>query len=74
MWKKIRCKSSHGLSCQWSIGQNKDGKWKAVGLGSIKRSGHPVPTDFAPFELMQAVMNGPTFDTQAEAEIYARTL
>ncbi len=74
MWKKIRCKSSHGLSCQWSIRQNKDGKWKAMSLGSIKSRGRPVPNDFAPFELMNAVINGPVFDTQSEAEMFVRAL
>lgn len=74
MWKKIRCKSSHDLSCQYRIGQNKDGKWKAMSLGSIKSRGRPVPTDFAPFELMNAVVNGPVFPTQDQAEKYVRGL
>lgn len=73
-WKSFRCKSSHGISCQWRIGQKPDGKWKAVGMGSAKVRNRPVPLDFVPFELSNAVMNGPSFDTSAEAEQYVRSL
>lgn len=72
--KKIRCKSSHGFSCQWSLGWSSKGGYKAVGLGNIKSQGRPVPTSFAPFELMNEVINGDVFPTIAEAENYVRSL
>ncbi len=74
MSKKIRCKARCGLSCQWSIGQTKDGKWKAMSLGNVKRGRNPVPSDFVPFELSNAVYNGPTFETLDQAEQYVRSL
>jgi hypothetical protein len=73
-WKKFRCKSSHGLSCQWSIGQKKNGRWKIMSLGDIKRGRRPMPVDFAPFELMNVVINGPDFATEAEVRNFVRSL
>ncbi len=73
-YKTLRCKSSHGLSCQWRIGEKPNGKWKAIGLGSVKRGGQSYPLDFVPFELSNAVMNGPEFDSAAEAENFVRSL
>lgn len=73
-WRKFRCKARCGLSCQWAVGKNKEGKWKAMSLGKVKQGRSPVPLDFVPFELSNAVLNGPVFETQTEAEIYVRGL
>lgn len=72
--KTFRCKTSCGLSVQWRVGQNRDGKWKATGLSNARYGRDPIPLDFIPYELSSAVMNGPSFDTQQEAEIYVRNL
>lgn len=45
-----------------------------MALGSVKMRGRSIPTDFAPFHLMNAVVNGPAFDTEIEAEIFIRSL
>jgi hypothetical protein len=73
-WKNIRCKARCGLSIKWGIGQTKDGKWRAMSLGDAKNGRSPVPTDFVPFELSNAVYNGPKFDTPEQAEAFVRSL
>lgn len=71
--RNIQCKCSAGISCRWSIGVKKDGKFGAVSVRSAKRG---FPTDFLPFEIMHAVLGHgqPTFDTLDEAEAYVRSL
>lgn len=73
-WRKFRCKAQCGLSCRWAVGKNSDGKWKAMSLGDVKNGRNPVPLDFIPFELSNAIFNGPVFESQTEAEIYIRGL
>jgi hypothetical protein len=74
-YKKIRCKAQCGLSCQWTIGE-KAGRWRLVGLGNVKNGRNPVPTDFVPFELSNAVLghHKPDFATFEEAAQHARSL
>lgn len=74
MQKKIRCKTQCGMSVKWRLGQARDGKWKAMGLSDAKMGSRPVPLDFVPFELSNAVINGPSFDTIDQAEAFVRSL
>jgi hypothetical protein len=70
--KKLRCKARNGVSYSWGIGKNKDGKFKAVSVG---KPSNKMPMDFAPFEIMDAVLNSSiAFDTEADAENYVRSL
>lgn len=72
MAKTIRCKASNGVSYSWIIGKNRDGKFKALSVGKPQPK---MPMDFAPFPVMDAVMNKHTvFDTEAEAERFVRSL
>jgi hypothetical protein len=72
METKIRCKAKNGITYSWRIGPNKDGKFKALSVG--KPSNH-MPMDFAPFEIMDAVLGrGNVFDTEIEAESFIRSL
>ncbi len=73
-WRTFRCKGKSGLSCKWSIGQNKEGRWEIMSLGNVKNGRLTVPSAFVPFELSNAVMNGPEFSTAEEAERYVRSL
>lgn len=72
--KHFRSKTRCGLSVRWGINTNKDGKWKIVSLGEARNGRDPFPTALLPFDLTNAVINGPAFKTQGEAEIYARGL
>ena len=74
MSKSIRCKAKCGLSLKWRLGQTKDGKWKPLSVGDCRRGGIPIPTDFVPFEISNAVVNGPRFDTIEQAESFIRSL
>jgi len=69
--RKIRCRARCGDVFIWTIGQNKAGKWKAMSVGKPKGT---LPIDFAPFEISNAVVNGPAFETQDEAETFVRSL
>jgi len=72
MSDKIRCKARDGRSYEWFVGINKDGKWKAVSVGKPRPW---MPMDFAPFPIMDAVMNtGTVFETRDEVETYIRSL
>jgi hypothetical protein len=71
-YRKFRCKASDGFSYKWFVGKTKDGKFKPLSVGSPKP---PIPMDFAPFGVMDAVLNRSiVFDTLDEAERYARSL
>ncbi len=72
--RKIRCKSRHGISCRWVIGPVKDGGYQILMMGKAKIRNQPIPLDFVPFELSNAVMNSPTFKTLDDAEVYVRSL
>lgn len=70
--KKFRCKASDGRSYAWTVGKNRDGKFKALSVGSPKP---PMPMDFAPFAIMDAVLNRwSVFESEAEAEAFVRSL
>lgn len=70
MTKTIRCKSQHGVTYTWRIGQNKDGKWRSLSVG---KPSNKMPMDFAPFRIMDAVLNkNIVFDTEAQAEAFVR--
>ncbi len=72
MDKKVRAKASNGVSYTWRIGKNRDDKFKALSVG---KPSNRMPMDFAPFDIMDAVMNrNIVFDTEAEAETYVRSL
>lgn len=72
--KKLRFKSSSGITATWGIGQNSEGKFKALTLGNAKVGRNPMPLDFVPFEMSNAVINGPSFETEHEAECFVRGL
>lgn len=72
--KTIRVKSSFGITATWRLGRGKSGKFKAVGLSKAKVGKNPIPLDFVPFEMSNAVMNAPEFNTLAEAENYVRSI
>ena len=70
--KKLRCKSAHGVTYSWLIGKTRDGKFKPMSVG---KPSNRMPMDFAPFAIMDAVMNKSIyFETEAEAEIFVRSL
>lgn len=70
--KKVRCKSSGGVTYSWCISQNKDGKFKPVSVG---KPSNKMPMDFAPFEIMDAVVNhSVVFETEDQAVDYVRSL
>jgi len=70
--KTIRCKARHGVTYSWTIGRNRDGKFKALSVG---KPSNRMPMAFAPFEIMDAVLNRSTvFDTEDEAEKFVRSL
>jgi hypothetical protein len=72
--KTLRFKSSSGITATWRIGKNREGKFKALSLGNAKVDGNPLPLDFVPFEMSNAVINGPSFETEYEAECFVREL
>lgn len=72
MAKTVRCKASNGVIYSWTIGKNRDGKFRALSVG---KPSPKMPMDFAPFQVMDAVLNRHTvFDTEAEAEHFVRSL
>ncbi len=72
--KTLRVKSSSGITATWRIGRNLAGKFKALSLGKAKVGRNPLPLDFVPFEMSNAVINGPAFETEDEAERFVRGL
>lgn len=70
--KTLRFKSSSGITATWRIRQTKEGKFKVASLSNAKVGRNPLPLDFVPFEMSNAVINGPTFDTEIEAEVFIR--
>lgn len=72
--KTLRFKSNSGITATWRIGQNREGKFKALSLGNAKAGRNPLPLDFVPFEMSNAVINGPSFETEYEAERFVRGL
>lgn len=73
--KTFRCKSSRGYSCKWTIGKTSKDDFKALSVGQAKVRGRPLPSDFLPFEIMDAVMNqNIRFDSMDAAENYVRSL
>jgi hypothetical protein len=70
--KRVRCKASNGVTYSWSIGKNRDGKFKPTSVG---KPSNRMPMDFAPFEIMDAVLNRSiAFETEEQAEQFIRTL
>lgn len=70
--KKFRCKAKCGRSFKWSVGTNSEGKFKALSVGEPRP---PMPMDFAPFEILDAVLNRALiFDTEQEAMDYVKSL
>lgn len=73
--KTFRCKSTMGYSCRWSVGKTTKGDFKALSVGQAKVRGRPIPADFLPFEIMDAVMNQHIrFGSMEAAEAYCRSL
>lgn len=73
--KTIRCKTKCGLTVTWRIGKARSGKFKALSLGKAKAGRDPVPLEFVPFELSNAVLgSGIEFATLDAAENYVRSL
>jgi hypothetical protein len=73
--RSFRCKSRAGYSCQWSVGKTTKGDFKALSVGKAKVRGNPIPSDFLPFEIMDAVMNQHIrFGNLEDAEAYVRSL
>ena len=72
--KTLRCKSSSGITATWRIGQTREGKFKALSLGKTNVGRNPLPLAFVPFEMSNAVINGPSFETEYEAECFIRSL
>lgn len=72
-YRKIQCKTRGGISCRWTIGKTKDGKFKAISVRSARKG---LPTSFLPFEVMDAVLgaHSPRFDTLDGAEAYVRSI
>lgn len=75
-YRKFRCKAKCGVSCRWTIGQRVSGKWGVISMGNAKLGRNPMPLDFVPFELSNAVLGHgkPEFDTADECETYVRSL
>ena len=75
MRRTIRRKTSHGYIVSITYDQIKsDQKWKVVGMGKVRNGRNPVPVDFLPFDLSNAVVNGPRFDTEQECIAFVRGL
>lgn len=73
--KHLRCKTRGGISCRWTVGKTKKGDFKALSVGQAKVRGNPIPSDFLPFEVMDAVMNQHIrFGSMEAAEAYVRSL
>lgn len=73
--KTLRFKSNiAGITATWRIGKNRSGKFKVVSLGRPKIGRDPIPLAFIPFEMSNAVINSPEFDTEIEAERFIRRL
>lgn len=70
----IRFKSSCGLTCTWRLGKDQDGRYKVMGLSKAMVGRRPIPLDFVPFKLSNAVINGRSFGTLDEAESFVRSL
>lgn len=74
-YRSFRCKAQCGLSIQWGVGKTRSGKYKALSAGKMKYGRSPVPSDFAPFEILDSVLGkGHEFDSIDEAERYVRSL
>jgi hypothetical protein len=75
-FRKVRCKTSFGITVSWNIHQSEDGKWRLAGVGSARRGSSTVPSEFLPFEISNAVMSPlkPEFDSFEDAANYARTI
>ncbi len=74
MSKIVRLKARCGITASWRIGKTKAGKFRAVGLSKARMGRNPIPLDFVPFEMSNAVMNGPSFETEGEAEAFVRSI
>jgi hypothetical protein len=71
-FRKIQCKCRAGISCRWTVGKSNGGGFKALSVRSARKG---FPSDFLPFEVMDAVMNrNIRFNTMDEAEQYVRSL
>ncbi len=72
--RTIRFKSRCGVTASWRIGLNRDGRFKALALSKPRIGRNPLPLDFVPFEMSDAVINGPSFETEVEAVAYVRSI
>jgi hypothetical protein len=73
--REFRCKSRTGYSCRWSVGKTSKGDFKALSVGKAKIGRRSIPSDFLPFEIMDAVMNdGNRFSTLEDVEAFVRNL
>lgn len=73
-WLRFRYKTRSGISCQFYCGKAKSGRYKILSIGKPRLGRDPIPIDFVPFEISNACINGPSFDTLGEAERFARSL
>lgn len=70
--RALRCKASCGVTLTWRFGKTRDGKFKATSCGTPRP---PMPLDFLPFEIMDAIYNrNVSFDTLKDAQDYVRSL
>lgn len=59
----IRRKTRCGITLSFRIADQKDGSFKLRSAGKARMGRDPIPLDFVPFEITNAVINGPRFDT-----------
>lgn len=70
--KTIRFKARCGITATWRLAKVKEG-FKVVAIGKAKVGRNPIPLDFAPFEIMDAVYNRHNvFPSTDACEAFAR--
>lgn len=72
MARKFRCKTSTGISLSFTVFKSKDGF--KISAGKARRGKSPIPLDFLPFEITNAIINGPVHPSEDAAEQYARSI
>lgn len=70
--KTIRFKSRCGLTATWRLYKHKDG-YGVLSIGNFKSGRTPVPSAFAPFEILDAVYGKRRFASMEECEAFARS-
>lgn len=72
---KIRRKTKCGATVTIQGGKSGNGGFRILSIGKAKVGRDPIPLDFLPFEIMDAVYNkNISFDTEEECQNFAYSL